>query len=93
MLSALTFANKKETENIEAIAATVVKPEVSGSRSGKTSEGSGTKFNEADLAYSADPKSKVVNSLNTSDHEGSMGCHNDVFVNDKGLSFCLFKAD
>ena len=86
----MTFANKKETENIEAIAATVVKPEVSGSRSGKTSEGSGTKFNEADLASFADQKSQVVNSSNTSDHKGSTGCHdNYVFVKGKGLSFCM----
>ena len=89
MLSALTFADKIETENIEAIAATVVKPEVSGFRSGKTSEGSGTKFNEADLASFADQKSQVVNSSNTLVYWGSIGCYdNDVFVKGKGLSFC-----
>ena len=89
-LSDWKFAIKREIENIEAIAATVVKREVSDSRSGKTSEGSGTKVDSSSSAYQ---KCQVVDSSNISDHGGSSGCRdNNVFVKGKGLSFCMLKS-
>ena len=84
------FAVKKEIENIEAIAAAVIKPEVSGYRSGNTSEGSGT--DDVDSSSSADRKSRALNNSNISDHGGSSGYHDsNVFVKDKSLSFCMLK--